>query len=116
MAVGREVTEVYTSPVDCMKRKRFAPHFEYLLKALFRNAPSKRPNAFKLKAYAFFFDIFPALFSQDPSTFTTKGASDAHGSSSMRWETDWESKESLGEGGQGKVIKARNKHDQGIYA
>ena len=115
MALGQEVFDQFTSPTDCLRRRTFSPHFNDLLTALFRNS-NKRPNAFKLKAYQFFFDKNPLVFRQDTFRYGTARSLGSHDTSGVRWDSDWTFMEKLGKGGQGMVVKARNVNDQGVYA
>ena len=116
MALGRDVFELFTSPNECLKRKPFTLHFRDLLAPMFEVKPHKRPEAFKLKAYQFFFDKEPVLFHQNNLPSDGRVLKGSHEISAMRWASDWDTIEKLGKGGQGMVVKARNINDQGIYA
>ena len=116
MALGQDVFEHFATPHDCLSRKPFTLHFRDLLVKLFEKHPRERPQAFKVKSYAFFFDKPPVLFHQSEFASGSRGPKGSHEVSELRWESNWDIIEQLGKGGQGKVVKARNVNDQGIYA
>ena len=115
MALGTDVFKHFTAPDDCLKREPFPLHFRNLLTPLFHDKPEKRPTAFKLKAYQFFFERDPMLFQRDDFGRSRRGIKGAP-ETSTKWLSDWEVTDKLGKGGQGMVVKARNINDQGIYA
>ena len=92
-----------------------------LLREIFRPDPKKRPTAFQLQPSEFFRVDTPLIESASASTPASLGRrprldSQAGMTSYSRYGQDFDEAGSLGRGGFGQVVKARNKLDGRFYA
>ncbi|KIX96759.1 uncharacterized protein Z520_07479 [Fonsecaea multimorphosa CBS 102226] len=119
MALGKGVKSKYTSPADVLEDVDFESSAQGLLQEMFRSNPNRRPSAFHLSSKKIFFEENDNLFrTQSRTLLNTPGRvrrySDRPGNS--RYRNEWEESAVLGQGGYGKVVRARNKLDGQFYA
>jgi eukaryotic translation initiation factor 2-alpha kinase 4 len=119
MAFGKAVISEHDSLEDVIEEADFTKSAESLLEDMFRQNMSRRLAAYQLTNKKFFFeensDVFRVQAQNLPHTpGRTRRYSDRAGDS--RYHKDWDELTTLGKGGFGKVVMAKNKLDGQVYA
>lgn len=121
MGLGKDVLQRFTSANSLMSSLNLSSPLQDLLREIFRPDPKKRPTAFQLQPSEFFRVDTPLIESASASTPASLGRrprldSQAGMTSYSRYGQDFDEAGSLGRGGFGQVVKARNKLDGRFYA
>jgi eukaryotic translation initiation factor 2-alpha kinase 4 len=121
MGFGKDVLQRFTSANSLMNSLNLSSPLQDLLREVFRPDPKKRPTAFQLQPSEFFRVDMPLIESDSASTFVSLGRrprleSQAGMTFYSRYGQDFDEAGSLGRGGFGQVVKARNKLDGRFYA
>ncbi|RVX71085.1 hypothetical protein B0A52_03451 [Exophiala mesophila] len=118
MALGNDYQKYYTSPIQVLEGTDLEDSAESLLESVFQHNPAKRPTAFELSHRDFFRKTHEAIFSRDSPNLpgTPSRQRRQSNKTDSKYHNEWEELDTLGKGGFGRVVRARQKLDGQFYA
>lgn len=120
MVSGKEVLNQYTSPDNYLKANNNLTDDLYdMLNCMCALDQTARPKAYDLTSFAFLRGDGTLWISTTPMDQSTPYHAGRRGSAMIKhslWKSKWEEIGSLGKGGFGQVVKARDRDDIHVYA
>lgn len=123
MALGKKVFQQHTSPSALLKSNiHLAESLEDMLRDMFQLDQQKRPKAFQLLPSEFLRKAGPLFESEEVNPAraliqrSRTNSTNVLGTSTSRYDTDFDEAGRLGKGGFGEVVKARARIDGRFYA